>query len=95
MSATTINPVREALVEEDLAIVIQVQPPARLLAHTLADGAAVSGIVEPLVGQEWRLYAGQEVAYTGVAFAPGAVVEQEQRFIVERHGVWMRQGKVK
>lgn len=73
--------------------VIQVQPPARLLAHTLADGADASGAVEPLVGREWQLYAGQAVAYTGVAFAPGAVVEQEQRFTVERHGIWVRQGK--
>lgn len=70
--------------------VIHVQPSARLLAHTLV-GADASGIVEPLVGREWRSYAGQEVAYTGVAFAPGAVAEQAQRFTVEQHGIWMRQ----
>jgi hypothetical protein len=71
--------------------VIHVQPNERLLAHTLADGVAASGAVEPLVGREWQSYAGQGVAYSGVAFAPGAVVEQEQHFTVERHGVWARQ----
>ncbi|MDW8215816.1 MAG: hypothetical protein RMJ55_19880, partial [Roseiflexaceae bacterium] len=71
--------------------VIHVQPPARLLAHTFADGVDASGAVEPLVGREWQSYAGQRVAYTGVAFAPGAVVERAQRFIVEQFGIWVCQ----
>ncbi len=65
-------------------------PVSRLLAHTVTADLRASGEVEPLVGREWRSYAGQHVEFTGVCFAPGATVDQPRDFIIGEFGVWRR-----
>ncbi len=62
---------------------------ACLLAHARADGLKASGDVEPLVGRLWGARgAGQKVEYSGICYAPGAVVSAETRFAIGRYGVW-------
>lgn len=68
--------------------------PKSLLAHTLTANLQASGVVEPLVGREWRSYnthnrhAGQHIEFSGVCFAPGSTVNQPLDFVIGEFGVW-------
>lgn len=74
--------------------VVQLPADGRLLAHTLAVDLPIAGVVEPLVGREWRSdntrrrYVGQHVEFSGLCFAPGSVMGQASDFTVENFGVW-------
>lgn len=66
-----------------------------LLAHAMASTVQAAGVVEPLVGREWRSdnarrrHVGQHVAFTGVCFTPGSVVTTEALSLaVDKFGVW-------
>jgi hypothetical protein len=71
--------------------------PGHLLAHTLATNLSASGVIEPLIGREWRSHntrnrhAGQHVEYNSVCFAPGSKVNQQLNFVVESFGILRRQ----
>ena len=66
----------------------------RLLAHTVDNGLAVIGEIEPLVGREWRSgqesdrYAGQHVSFDEICFTPGSVLADTIDFLIGNFGVW-------
>jgi len=68
---------------------------AYLLAHTTLKNTRAEGVVEPLVGREWRshnsnhCYAGQHVEFAGVYFQPGSRLLQKQDFQIGPFGVWI------
>lgn len=78
--------------------VIPLEAGGRLLAHVKADGLPASGVVEPLVGREWRSnqsrnnYAGQHVEFIDVCYGPGGEVHQPLAFEIKEFGIWRRSG---
>lgn len=68
--------------------ILQIEAGQALLAHTLADGVSADGAIEPLVGREWQHYPGQQVAHTGICFAPGSKLKQKVSFVIKRFGIW-------
>lgn len=66
-----------------------------VLAHTDIK-APLAGPVEPMVGREWRTdnkdsrkHIGQHLAYNGVLYAPGSVVQRNADFILGEGGYWL------
>ncbi|PKM79172.1 MAG: hypothetical protein CVU88_07160 [Firmicutes bacterium HGW-Firmicutes-13] len=66
----------------------------RLLAHAEAEGLEAAGEIEPLVGREWRSdlkrnrYAGQQVVFNKLCFAPGSFLKEPADFLIDKYGVW-------
>lgn len=71
---------------------LQIEPGQCLLAHTVANGITADGELEPLVGREWRLYPGRQVAYTSICYVPGSRLERTSAasayVVVGRFGIW-------
>ncbi|MFZ5820877.1 MAG: RAMP superfamily CRISPR-associated protein [Chloroflexota bacterium] len=64
---------------------------ARVWAHVRAEGGPpLRGPIEPLVGREWREEgrAGAHLAYEGVCYVPGSVLQEEAAFKICQNGVW-------
>lgn len=72
----------------------------KVLAHTLAACAPLSGQIEPMVGREWRadnqekkkkdrIHVGQHLAYNGLYYAPGSLTRQQARFVIGEGGYWL------
>lgn len=60
-----------------------------LLAHTIATGGHAQGELEPLVGREWaEAGAGQQLAFSGVCYAPGATPTQPTTYKIGAYGIW-------
>ncbi len=61
----------------------------RLLAHTIATVKHAQGELEPLVGREWAdAGAGQQLAFNGVCYTPGAIPTQLTTYEIRKYGVW-------
>jgi hypothetical protein len=67
----------------------------RVLAHVKGADGTLAGPVEPMVGREWRTdnkdsrkHIGQHLAYNGVLYAPGSVVQRNADFILGEGGYW-------
>lgn len=75
---------------ENNSIVIQVSENSPLLAHTQTENVSAQGEIEPLVGREWKEAhrAGESVAFSGMCWTPGSVVNQELSFKVGELGIW-------
>lgn len=69
---------------------------AKLLAHTIADGVAAEGEVEPLVGREWRSnqahnnYVGQHIEFVDLCFTPGSILNEQASFLIGKFGLWKK-----
>lgn len=67
----------------------------RLLAHAQAKDAPTEGMVEPLVGREWRAadktnrHSGAHVEYAGFYMRPGAKALADTQFTIGPFGVWV------
>jgi hypothetical protein len=68
-----------------------------LLAHATTQGTPVSGIVEPLVGREWRSeeggnrkHIGQYINFDNLCFAPGGIVQKDTAFTIGKGGCWQQ-----
>lgn len=74
-----------------------------VLAHTEAKAGGLAGVVEPVVGREWRAdherknknkrkHVGQHLPFDGVCFAPGSkVLHEKSNFTIEKGGYWQQQ----
>ncbi|MCW6034766.1 hypothetical protein K4A83_00545 [Spirulina subsalsa FACHB-351] len=76
---------------ENNSIVIQVSENSSLLAHTKTENVSAQGEIEPLVGREWQeaKKAGESVAFSGMCWTPGTVVNGSMSFKIKRLGVWI------
>lgn len=76
-------------------VVIHLKKGERVLAHVKGADGTLAGPVEPMVGREWRTdnkdsrkHIGQHLAYNGVLYAPGSVVQRNADFILGEGGYW-------
>ncbi|MEW5920628.1 MAG: hypothetical protein AB1796_06715 [Bacillota bacterium] len=82
--------------DREEAPLVSLPASARLLAHAVTDDVAAAGEVEPLVGREWRTnqarncYAGQHIAFNGLCFVPGSILNEPTEFLIGRLGIWRR-----
>ena len=70
----------------------------RLLAHVpVMKASGLRGLIEPIVGREWRpdhleetrQYIGAYLAFKGLYFAPGSQAGQKMAFLIDRDGFWL------
>ncbi|WP_026080036.1 hypothetical protein [Spirulina subsalsa] len=75
---------------EENFIVIEVSENSPLLAHTKTENVSAQGEIEPLVGREWQEdhKAGESVAFSGMCWTPGTVVNSLMSFKISSLGVW-------
>lgn len=77
--------------EENGSIVIQTSENSPLLAHTeTTENISAKGEIEPLTGREWKVahQAGESVAFSGLCWVPGSVVERSPSFKIQNFGIW-------
>lgn len=67
---------------------LQLMAGQSLLAHMHASGAQVDGVLEPVVGREWRRHPGQYVAHSGICFVPGSKLQTNTHVVIEDFGIW-------
>lgn len=74
--------------------VAHVEAGGHVPAHSLPAGGRIGGLLEPLVGREWRTnnprnrHSGAYVEYTGFFLMPGATALEDTRFTVGHFGLW-------
>jgi len=78
--------------EKDDKIILRLNSYEKIAAHVLAFGKGatedVLGPLEPIVGREWRNYAGQYVSYEDIYFVPGSEVKRALKFMIDDYGRW-------
>lgn len=79
--------------EKNGKIVLTLNENDKITAHALASGpgavGSLTGPIEPLVGREWKEFAGQCVRFADVYFSPGCkVVDEKTNFEIKDNGRW-------